>query len=256
MNEPRHMSTIHYRILGGLGLAMICIAQDFQDIIISNVFMAAMGLWMILYPRPRIPALFVVLLATSQMLGHYQTYQSFRVTPRFVPFESITLLLAGGTLIFIASQYRLIAIRWHAAPYDPRFPSPKLHDESGRVLATMARPEKSLRADEVVRLAFCVAVAMAAGEGAWNWLSEDWNVLGFTPRFLRIALLIWIVFVGMFVGTGLVGYWQAQHDDPARARLYLQEVAWQAARREYARIGRWIAWGKKREAAQRSRKER
>lgn len=247
MNDRTFVSAAHYRIFSGLGLAMICVAQDFQDIIVPNIGLAVLGLWMVFDPRPRVAPLFIVMLSVVQLAGHYQNYQSLRFTPTFVPFEPIGLLLSAGTMLFLGGQYRLLALRWHAAPHDPRFPKPLLHDPDGRPQVVMTRPESSLSPREIVVFLIGSALCVLFGQWAWERLSDDWIVTDFLPpRFLRFAFLIWLMVIGLFVGGGVVGYWRSVHDDPARARLYLQEIAWSEARREYGRIGRWIAWGKRR----------
>jgi len=245
MNERRFVTATHYRILAGVGLGMVCVAQDLQDIVFPNIVLGIFGLWMILYPRPSVPPLFIVVECVVQHMGQFQNYQSFRFTPTFVPFEPTSLLLSAGLLIFIGCEYRLIAMRWHAAPYDPRFTSPKLHDDTGRPLVAMNRPEAALGADEIVRFVVIVSICTLLAQLCWEMLGENWTILDFTPRFMRIAFLVWAGIVGLFVASGIVGYWRSMHDEPARARLYLQEIAWQEARREYARIGRWVAWGKR-----------
>lgn len=246
MNPERgFVKTLHYRILAGVGLTMLCAAQDMQDIIVPNILLAVFGLWMILFPRPRVPLFFVVLLCVIQIVWHSQTYQSFLVTLEFQPFEPESLLLAGGTLLFIGCQYRLLAIRWYAAPYDPRFPQPKRRDATGQPLVTLNRPETALTPDEIIRFIVIGAASVFLGQLSWSWLSDNWTLLDFLPRFMRFAFLVWALVIGLFVGAGIIGYWRSTHQDPERARLYLQEIAWREARRDYGRIGRWMAWGKR-----------
>ncbi len=248
MNEPRPIpvSALHYRLLGALGLGLICLGQYWQrDIDMPNLFLGFLGFWMILFPRPRVPLAFVVLASVAQFFAHSKLYGSFQFTPAFVLFEPTSLCLSAGMLIFIGSQYRLLAIKWHVTPYDPRFPTPKSRDNSGRPLVPLSRSEAVLTPNEIVRFVSAVGIWVFVGQWTWHTFNQHWMVVGLNPRFMQVALVIWLGVIGLFIGAGVVGYWRRAHSSPELAKLYLQEVEWSEARREYGRIGRWIAWGKR-----------
>jgi len=224
---------------------MICLGTYWQEVDIPNIFLGVVGAWMILFPRPRIPLVFLVLASVVQIFAHYEMYQSFRFTPAIALFEPTTLMLAGGMMIFLGSQYRLLALKWHVTPYDPRFSKARGRDDIGRPIVPLTRPEAALNPDEIIRFIVTAAIWVLLGQWGWHWLSQNWTIAGLTPRFMQVALLIWFGVIGLFVGAGVVGYWRRAHSDPEMAKLYLQEIDWREARRDYARIGRWIAWGKR-----------
>lgn len=237
-------ASILYRIVSGLGLAMLFAAHDLQDVVLPNILLVLVGIWAITSPWPRIPMLFVLLECVVQFVAHHSAHQSFRMTPRFTPFDPTSLMISGGLLLFLAGQYRLVSIRSHVAPYDPRFASPRTRP--GPAGTPMTRPDSNASAEELVRLLTQVAIGVVAGGLAWEYLSGSWEMLDFAPRFSRLAAIIWLGIGVPLVLGGLASLWHIRHASPATARLFLQETAWTEARREYARIGRWIAWGKRR----------
>jgi hypothetical protein len=240
------VGAIHYRTLAAVGLGMLCLGQYWQEVVdVPNILLAAVGVWMILFPRPFIPPAFLVLVSIVQIFAHFYLNHGFRFTPAFLLFEPTTLLLAAGMTIFLGSQFRLLALQWHIAPYDPRFSQSAARDQSGRPVAPLTRPEAALATDEIIRFVVLTALWTFLGQWGWYWLNDNWSVVGFSPRFIQVAFLIWIGAIGLFIGAGVVGYWRRAHSDPELARLYLQEVAWSDARRDYGRMGRWIAWGKR-----------
>jgi hypothetical protein len=255
MNEqaPIAVKAIHYQITAAVGLGLICLGTHWQGMDIPNIFLAAVGVWMILFPRPRIPLVFLLLVALVQLSAHYEIYGTFGVTPEFTMFEPTTLVLSGGIMIFLCSQYRLLALKWHIAPYDPRFAKAKTRDDVGRPVAPLTRSESAIGPDEIIRVVVNSALCVLLGQLGWEWLSQNWRFAGLKPQFMQIAFLIWFGFTGLFIGAGIVGYWRRAHSDADLARLYLQEVDWREARREYGRIGRWIAWGKRKIAPSRKR---
>jgi hypothetical protein len=247
MTEPNPIvvKAIHYQFLAGLGLLLVCLGMRLQDVEIGAAFLALLGLWMILFPRPRMPLAFLVLTAVIQFSAHYDLFQTFQFTPAFMLFEPTTVVLAAGMMIFLGSQYRLLALKWHVTPHDPRFAIGKTRDKLGRPVAPQTRPEAAIGPDEIVRMIVNTAFCVLLGQWAWSWLSQDRSGMGFEPRFMQIAILIWFGIVGLFLGAGVAGYWRRAHSEPDLARLCLQEIDWREARREYGRIGRWIAWGKR-----------
>lgn len=248
-NRAIAVSALHYRLLSALGLGLLCLGQYWQEVIdLPNAFLGFLGLWMILFPRPRVPMTFVVLACVVQFFAHFQIYQFFRFSTGFVLFEPTTLALAAGLLIFLVGQYRLIAIKWHVTPYDPRFFEAKSKANVGRPIVPLTRPESALTPNEIVHFVVLAAVWVLIGQWAWHSLSQNWLVDGINPRFMQVAFVIWIGVIGLFIGAGIVGYWRRAHSDPALAKMYLLEIDWQEARREYGRIGRWIAWGKRKMA--------
>jgi hypothetical protein len=249
---PPAVKAFHYQILAAVGLALICLGAHWQDIAIANIFLSFVGFWMILFPRPRIPLLFLILLIFVQLLAHYEENQHrFPLATPFVLFQPTTIALAAGTMLFVGSQYRLIALKWHITPFDPRFPRVKARADLGRPVVSLARPESVIGPDEIIRMIVNTAFCVLIGQWLWQWLSRSWAT-EVNPPFFHMASLIWFGVVGLFIGAGVVGYWRRAHSDAATARLYLQEIDWLEARREYGRIGRWVAWGKRKMA----RKER
>jgi hypothetical protein len=247
MNEPKPIAVreLHYQISAAFGLALTCLGIYWQGIDYLNMFLASVGTWMIVFPRPRLPLIFLLFVCLVQVFAHFEIYNGFDFNPSFQLFEPTTVVLAGGLLIFLCSQYRLLGLRWHITPYDPRFTKARTRAEGGRPIVPQTRPEAAIGPDEIVRLVVNTALCVLFGQLGWDWLSQVGTVAGLQPRFMRIAFLIWFGITGLFVGAGIAGYWRRAHSDPELAKLYLQEVDWREARREYARIGRWIAWGKR-----------
>jgi hypothetical protein len=250
MNEakPIAVHTVHYQVTATVGLGMTCLGLYWQGVDFLNIFLGLVGGWMILFPRPRVPLVFLLFVCVVQVHAHFEEFRSFRFTPSFQLFEPTTVVLASGLLIFFCSQYRVLALKWHVTPYDPRFTRGKTRDESGRPSVPQTRPEAAIGPDEIVRLVVNTALCVIFGQLGWHWLSQTGSVAGLQPPFMQIAILIWFGITGLFVGAGIAGYWRRAHSEPDLAKLYLQEVDWREARREYARIGRWIAWGKQKVA--------
>jgi hypothetical protein len=237
-------TVIVYQLLAVVGLLLLSLGQFWQGLEIPNLFLAVFGVWMIFFPRPRVPILFATLFCLVQFAVHHDRYSTFRFTPMFTLFEPIDTAIAGGLLLFMGCQYRLIALKWHAAPHDPRFRYGKLHDDAGRAIAQFNRPNTAVRFDEIVRFLLVATLCVVAGQAEWGWLNQDRSFVEFSPRFVQVAFLVWFGVLAVFVVRGLAGAWRRAHADADESRLYLQEIAWQEARREYARIGRWMAWGK------------
>lgn len=223
-----------YRLAAMAGLGLFCYGQYQQELEISNLLLALVGGWMILFPRPRMPAIFLIAASFLQIYAHARSPRLFRL------FDLDDLPLAAGMLIFMSCQYRLIALRWHITPDNPR--GTNRPGEGPLVMRT--REAADVAPDELVLLALLVVTCTLLGEFGSHWLGRSWTALEFSPRFMQLATFLWLGILGVFVAAGIAGYWRAVNSDPDRARLFLQEVAWRDARRDYGRIGRWLAWGK------------
>lgn len=223
-----------YRMVGLAGLGLFCYGQYQQELEHSNLILALFGGWMILFPRPRMPAIFLIAASCLQIYIHARSPRTFKL------FELDDLPLAAGMLIFMACQFRLIALRWHITPDNPR--SAKRPGE--RPLIPRSREPADITPNELVRLGLLVIASTVFGGIVSHWLGGFWTTLEFTPRFMQLITFLWLSILAVFLASGISGYWRAANNDPERARLLLQEVAWRDSRRDYGRIGRWLAWGK------------
>ena len=238
-DAPRSVvKSIQYQVVSAVGLGLFCLAQHWQWIEIPNLVFGALGLWMIAFPSPRLPLAFTAMAVVLQIYVHWELQQTFQFPSSFLMFDPTELLLAAGLLTFVAAQYRLIAIRCHVVPHDPRV---RAKDATA---IPQTRADTILPHGEVLRFVIAAVVCVVAGQVFWGWLYQNWSLAGFYPRFMQLATVIWLGIIGLFLGAGVSGYCLRIYGDAEAARMYLQEIDWQEARREYGRIGRWLAWGK------------
>lgn len=235
---------IHYQSAAVAGLAMIFGGQLLQGIDVPNYLVAVTGLAVLVTRRPQAPLVFLLVLTGVQVM---YAMQRLRYEPD--PTASVSILaprdvlLSAGALVFLGSLYRLQALRTHIVPPEPR-QSPlrgAAHPE-----LPVTRPVSSLRAEELAGFLFAVPVFVLAGQALWLLLQHPVIDLPFDQGFVRVALLIWLVVFGLVTAGGAFSYWRRSQADPETARLYLQEVVWQELGRDLSRVGRWLAWAKRR----------
>jgi hypothetical protein len=238
--------TIHYQVLCAIGLAFVFVGQFQQGVNLANLVVLATGIGVLATRRPWMPALYVIVVAIVQTMIHLERNRGVFFLPPSRAFEPTALLIASGTLLFVGSAYRLHGLTLYVTLPDPRLTSSKAKGDQ-RPLPPQVRPESALTAEEIAAWLLSIPVFVLAGELVRVWLEQPPPLEGLLhDRFLRVAMLVWLIVIGTLVSVGLFGHWRRAHADPETARMYLEEVVWQEARRDHGRMGRWLAWWRRR----------
>jgi hypothetical protein len=69
---------------------------------------------------------------------------------------------------------------------------------------------------------------------------------GTTGASWRVAMLVWILSVGLIGLATAIGYWSWRRHSRAEAMLVLRDEFWRQTRGEQRRINRWRAWARRR----------
>jgi hypothetical protein len=221
-----------------------------------------------------LPVFFVLLQAYFLFSPLGIPFLGFRDEPvRLTHFRLLDLVLAGGTLVYLAAQYRLMSLTDRAFPPDTPGNSPRV------VEPPVERPGANVAPGEFGRLFAVLAACVLGGQLLWLVVAEfEADYRRFPPvRVNREAGLPsadgpfkptdsssrFLLFTGLAgsaaVATGMVlWYWGLARLTPARARMLLLDVLWREHRRELNRQEVWRAWvlARGRPAAERPRRIR
>jgi hypothetical protein len=231
-------STI-YRILAMAGLALVFFA--YSERMIPMTVVVVVGLAVLFMPRFLGAGVFLVTLAVLELL-------SMRIWPRFrlmhSMFDLSEMMFAAGTLLYVGSLYRVHSFVLAASNFDAR-----LAEKTSRPLPPQTRPESSLTREELVGWLVSAPMFVLAAEVLRRLLSQPSPVDELVPaRVAHIVIAIWALVMGVLFVWTFFDYWRRVSAGPEQARMYLENMVWLESRRDQGRIGRWLAWQKRRKA--------
>ena len=222
-----------YRILAMAGLGLVFLSHP--DRAIAMAVLVAVGFGVLYLPRFAGSGAFLVLLAFIELLA-IGVWPRFRFTQAM--FDLSEMMLAAGTLLFVGSLHRLHSLVLTAATHDPR-----LVEKSPRRLPPETRPETALSTEEIVGWLVTVPLCVLAAELLRRGLNRPTPLEGLVPwQIAHVILAAWALVVGILVVWTIFDYWRRTNMDPDLARMYLEDVTWRESRRDQGRMGRWLAW--------------
>jgi hypothetical protein len=238
MNTPKATATT-YRILAMAGLALVFLAHP--DRAIAMTVLVLVGLAVLFLPRFLGSGLFLIVLAFLELFSmrYWPTFR--RVQPTF---DLSELMLAAGTLLFVGSLHRLHSLLLTAATHDPR-----LAEKSPRPLPPESRPESALSTEEIVAWLMTVPLCVLGAELLRRGLNRPTplDALGL-GRIGHVVIAVWLLVVGVLFFWTIFDYWRRTNMRPDLARMVLEDVTWLEARRDQGRMGRWLAWRRRKTA--------
>jgi hypothetical protein len=131
------------------------------------------------------------------------------------------------------AQYRLLSLAVGAFPGDARN-EPTTRDPA------------SVPPRELPGALLIVAAATLGAFFLWEITSLVRPRWGTTAASWRVALLVWILGVGLIGVATAIGYWGWRRHSRDEAMLTLRDEFWRQTRGELRRINRWRAWARRR----------
>ena len=222
-----------YRILAMAGLALVFLAHS--DRAIPMTVLVLVGLAVLYLPRYVGSGLFLLVLAFLELVPQllWPMFRFGRPT-----FDLSEMILAAGTLLFVGSLHRLHSLVLTAATHDPR-----LAEKTLRPLPPQSRPESSLSAEEIVGWLMTVPLCVLAAELLRRGLNRPTPLDDLVPwRIGHVVIAVWMLVVGVLFFWTIFDYWRRTSMRPDLARMLLEDVTWRETRRDQGRMGRWLAW--------------
>jgi hypothetical protein len=230
-----------YRILAMAGLGLVFLSHSDPDRAISMSVLVAVGFAVLYLPRFLGSGVFLVLLAFIELFTAHRWPANRFVQPAF---DLPEMMLAAGTLLFVGSLHRLHALLLTAATYDPR-----LAKKSPRPLPPQTRPASALSTQEIVGWLMTVPLCVLAAELLRRGLNRPTPLEGLVPwQIAHVIIAVWVLVVGVLFVWTMCDYWRRTNRDPDLARMYLEDMAWRESRRDQGRMGRWLAWRRRKSA--------
>jgi hypothetical protein len=236
-----------YQVLCAVALGTISVILVQQGLVFIVALVLFLGTAAILR-RVRIsPLVILVVVVGGQLYQHYQTHGD-RV---HVALEIQDVTLCAAVLAYVGGHYRLLSL-WRAIlPLDPR---QRYHRGAhtivplGRIgkIAPQHRPAGLLSRAELAWFVLQLPVFTLLAQGVWIALSVRRDVQQLPIRWLQFLQVAWGIAVVVFLAAQLFRFWRLVQIDPLTARVLLQEELWHETRGEQRRVGRWLAWWKRR----------
>lgn len=220
-------------LAGALGLATFLVPPDL------NILGGAVSAKALRRPLYLMPILVLLSIVVFEFLFGYP---SGRLA---TPLQLMDLLAATGLLAYLSAQYRLFSLGSAVVPADPR---PRLDNPAGD--EPEPRPARVVMPYEPAWLAGALLACVIAGQILWRFVIVEWTVvddsephrLGLGRIPWRMVMLVWLTAGASFVLLGLFRILRAYRMPPGEARLVCIDTAWTETRGEQRRIGRWLAW--------------
>jgi len=143
------------------------------------------------------------------------------------------LMLAAGIVAYLLAQYRLLSMTIGIFPSDGR------NDRA-------TRDPASVTPRELPGALLIVAAATLGAFFLWEMTSLVRPRWGTTGASWRVAVLVWILSVGLIGLATAIGYWSWRRHSRDEAMLVLRDEFWRQTRGEQRRINRWRAWARRR----------
>lgn len=213
----------HYRFLSGLALCILCFLifqkhpgpRGQQAHLLLTIVMLLGGALGIFYRRPLGPLIVVLPLAANLVILR-QAEEGFRL-------DVLDLALCMSALGYVASQYRLMTLRFPPPGVVARRPVPPL---------------------ELIALLTQLPLFTLLAGAVWYMVSRQPGLQGMDANWTRFLILTWVLTLGTFAASQLFRQWRRRLMDSTTARVLLQDVLWHETRGEQRRLNRWLAWRK------------
>lgn len=243
----------HYQALCGACLGAVFLAQLQQGLFLTNLLSITIGVWGLVSRMRAAPTLFLIFLAGSQ-LAHQISQMRVGLGQQSGAVEIADVVLCAGVLGFIVSQYRLQAIWGNILPLDPRQRAgePRLHFPwlwRIRPIRPDKRTAHVISPSETAWLVISLPIWALVAQIVWALLPDRPDVVGLPPRLSQMILIAWILALGAFAVATLLRLTRHRRRSREQALLYLQDTVWRETRGEQRRLGRWLAWGRRRRQA-------
>jgi hypothetical protein len=173
------------------------------------------------------------------------------------PSALMDLVLAMAVLVYVAAHTRLLTIRRHALPPDPRRERrPPGRRIAGRWFLPQGATRRSaglLPPGEFVALAAGVPVFALVAYLLWvrAALEQPPAQMDVDVRLWRALLVVWGAGVALLLGHAFLSYLGRARAGREESLLYLQDQLWGETRGEQRRLNAWLTWARLR----RQRKE-
>jgi hypothetical protein len=247
LSEP---AVLMYQLVCVVGLTLVLLPGMARGIGLLDVLLAVVGLAGVLLGWRSAPLLVLLLTAFAQLAQPYLWGMRPGMGGRLRAFDPNDLLLCCGVLAYVAAHYRLQGLRSHLLPPDPRRqPGEPPRSLWRRLWPPLVRRPRASRLATAAELAIFVLTlplwAMLA-EGVWTWLSRQGPLLGLPLTASRFILLTWALALGGLIVNALFTAWRRRTMSGTEAAGLLQDVLWWETRGEQRRLGRWLAWDRRR----------
>jgi hypothetical protein len=159
---------------------------------------------------------------------------------------AIDWLLSLSLTAYTAGHFRLMSLKRHIFPPDPRRRLPRGRKLPGAPLPPpeQPRPPDLPEAGEAARLAATIFLAAGLATLVVEVLRSDEPAFGFTRAEWSALMLAWLCAAAIIVGAVVLAVVGIYRQKPEEAMMYLQDQLWRQTRREQSRINRWLVWSK------------
>ncbi len=218
-----------------VGMVLVTTALLFQGARNLNGIVLAVGMGSLVARFGFMPYLYLGAIAFVQ----FSRERRFETSGNF---QLDDLLLAAGTLLYMASIFRLHGLTKTLGPYDSRLSAKPVPD--GPTLPANFRTGAKIHPLEFAWLLLMIPVFVFFGQFLTLYLRSEYPL-----PFHEILVLVWSLALGLLVVGLLFNLWRRAQMDGETAQLVLQETLWQQTRSEQDRIAagmtdrRWITWG-------------
>ncbi len=235
----------HYQVLCGMALAAILLILLQQGLVLFGLAALLLGAAAVLM-HARISPILIVLPVVAGELARQYLFPPWQMH-RVLDVEDVALCAA--MLAYVAGHYRLLALRSHILPPDPR---QRYHKEAravvplgrlGKVVA-QHRPAAHISRGELMWFVLQLPLFAIAAQVVWIVLGARRELHEFSLRWVQFLQLAWGLGLVVFVASQLFRFWRLLSMDRLTARVMLQDELWQETRGEQRRVGRWLAWSR------------
>jgi hypothetical protein len=155
-------------------------------------------------------------------------------------------LLSIAVVAYTAGHFRLMSLKRHIFPPDPRRRLPRGRTLPGVPLPPVEqpRPPELPEVSEAGRLAAAVFLAAGLATLLFESVRNEEPALGFTRPEWTALVLVWVSSVVIISVALALAVARIYRQGPEEAMMYLQDQVWRQTRREQSRINRWLVWAR------------
>ena len=241
------VQALHYQVLCGIALAAIFLVQLHEGLLLWGMIVLLLGATAVLL-RVRISPLLIILpLVGGQLYLQYL----FPVGRQRSALQVDDVVLCAATLAYVAGHYRLLALWRNILPLDPR----QIYHKGAGVIVPLSRlgkvaaqhrPTTDLSRGELAWFVLQLPLFALLAQAIWIVLAARRDLHELSPWLLQLMHATWMLVLGLLLVGQLFRVVRLLRMDRVTAQMVLQDTLWHETRREQRRIGRWLAWWKRR----------
>ncbi len=232
----------NYQFVSGLALGVLFFLQVQLDLaspemelpLALSVVMVGAGALGIFTSRSASPLVVLLPMGANQFFHRLHLQRLGDRWGHDALLRPMDLALCMAALAYAAAHYRLLSLRAHAVPPDPRLKA--VPGVTPVRAAHLAPPQ------EFVSVLVLAPLFALVAQAVWFLMVWRWQLADLQPEWGRFLLFTWALALGLFATGQLFRTWRRRQMDETTARLLLQDELWRETRGEQRRINRWLAW--------------